>query len=103
MSDRIPPEFEQGNPERRSAGADSSADFGPASASGAGTGGAGYGGYGYGYGGTTGGESDFSFVHYLQIIYRRRYVLQIIYRRRYVATTAFLVVALSAALYTFWA
>ncbi len=93
MSDRIPPEFEQGNPERRSAGADSSADFGPASASGAGTGGAGYGGYGYGYGGTTGGESDFSFVHYLQIIYRRRYV----------ATTAFLVVALSAALYTFWA
>ena len=94
MSERIPPEFEQRNPERRLAGADSSADVGPASPSGAGTSGAGYGGYGYGYGGTTGGnESDLSFVHYLQILYRRRYI----------ATTAFLVVVLSVALYTFTA
>ena len=82
MSNRIPQEFEH-----------SSADVGPASPSGAGTSGAGYGGYGYGYGGTTGGESDLSFVHYLQIIYRRRYI----------ATTAFLVVVLSVALFTFTA
>jgi polysaccharide biosynthesis transport protein len=54
------------------------------------------GGYGYGssgYGGTTPGESELSIINYLQVLYRRRYV----------ATTAFLVVFLGAALYTFTA
>ncbi|MGH9254634.1 MAG: GumC family protein [Vicinamibacterales bacterium] len=53
---------------------------------------AGY-GQGYGYGGTLAGESELSIVHYLQVLYRRRYL----------ATAAFLVVFLSAALYTFTA
>ena len=95
MSDRIPPEFEQKNPGRRLTGADSSADSGSPPDTGGGTSGASYGssGYGYGYGSTIGGESEFSLVHYLQILYRRRYI----------ATTAFLVVVLSVALYTFTA
>ena len=85
MSDQIPPESEQKN----------ASDLGSPLADGAGTGGAGYGGagYGYGYGGPIAGDSEFGFVHYLQIVYRRRYIV----------TTVFLAVVLSAALYTFTA
>src|SRR5262245_18576320 len=46
-------------------------------------------GSGYGGDGTV-GESELSLVHYLQILYRRRYI----------ATTAFLLVFLGVALYT---
>ena len=46
-------------------------------------------GYGQGYGGDT-GESEHNVLHYLQVLYRRRYI----------ATAAFLVVFLSASLYT---
>jgi capsular exopolysaccharide synthesis family protein len=55
---------------------------------------AGYGsgyGYGYGYGTSTVGDSEISLVHYLQILYRRRYVV----------LSVFLAVLLSVALYTF--
>ena len=83
MSDQIPPESEQKN----------ASDLGSPLADGAGTGGAGYGGAGYGYGGPIAGDSEFGFVHYLQIVYRRRYIV----------TTVFLAVVLSAALYTFTA
>jgi succinoglycan biosynthesis transport protein ExoP len=55
-----------------------------------GTGGAGY-GYGYGPGYGSGNDSELSIVHYLQILYRRRYI----------ATTAFLAVVLAVALITF--
>lgn len=82
MSAQIPSQFEHKNPEGSLAGADSSAD--------AGTTGAGY-GSSYGYGSTAGGgESELSLVHYLQVLYRRRYL----------AVTAFLVVVLSVTLYT---
>ena len=85
MSDQIPPDFEQKN----------APDLGSPQADGIGMGGAGYGGagYGYGYGGPIASDSEFSFVHYLQIVYRRRYIV----------ATVFLAVFLSAALYTFTA
>lgn len=91
-------QFEQKNPERGTPGgtaADSAqmapaADSGPVSLGGARTGAP---GYGYGYGGTFGIESELSIVHYLQILYRRRYI----------AGSAFLVVVLGIALYTFTA
>src|SRR5918994_7416521 len=47
-------------------------------------------GYGQGYGGDTAGESEHNVLHYLQVLYRRRYI----------ATAAFLVVFLGASLYT---
>ena len=53
---------------------------------------AGY-GYGSGYGNTSGGESELSIIHYVQMLYRRRYV----------AAAAFLMVFLGASLYTFTA
>lgn len=94
MSSQIPSEFEQ-----RSAtgvvGAGSSADGAPSpSGSTPGYGGyGGYGAYGYGYGASAGGDSELSLVHYLQIIYRRRYV----------AASAFAAVVLAVALYSFTA
>jgi succinoglycan biosynthesis transport protein ExoP len=51
--------------------------------------GAGY-GYGPGYGAATSGDSDLSLVHYLQILYRRRYV----------ALSTFFIVFLGVTLYT---
>ena len=55
---------------------------------------AGYGGYGgYGYGNTLASHSELSVVHYLQILYRRRYI----------ALTGFLAVVLLVALQTFTA
>jgi succinoglycan biosynthesis transport protein ExoP len=79
-------QFEQSGSER---GLGSAVE--PASVSlGAGTGGAGY-GYGSGPGYGSNPDSELSIVHYLQILYRRRYI----------ATTAFLVVVLSVALVTF--
>src|SRR5262245_37018882 len=57
-------------------------------------GGAGYGSYGYGSAATTPtSESDLSIVHYLQILYRRRYA----------AAAAFLAIVAAVALYTFTA
>ncbi len=86
----IPSQFEQKNPEI--SGLDSAA-AGTAPANGALAGAAGY-GYGYGYGSSAlSGDSELSIVHYLQILYRRRYV----------ATTAFLAILITAALYTFTA
>ncbi|MBI2829339.1 MAG: polysaccharide biosynthesis tyrosine autokinase [Acidobacteria bacterium] len=92
MSAQIPPEFEQKNPERRLTGADSSADVTSPPASGVGTSGAGY-GYGYGYGSSVANPSELTLVHYLQVLYRRRYI----------AVSAFLAVFLSVALHTFTA
>lgn len=88
----IPPEFEQKDSDRRGQ-ADSTADpVGASPSNGAGSTGPGYGyGYGYGYGNAAAGESELSLVHYLQILYRRRYIV----------ATAFLTVVLSIALYTF--
>jgi capsular exopolysaccharide synthesis family protein len=54
---------------------------------------AGYGYGGSGYGNAPAGESELSVIHYLQVLYRRRYV----------ALSAFLVVFLGASLYTFTA
>ena len=93
MSAQIPSQFEQKNPDGRLA-ADSTADVSAATGRPAvETGGAGYGSYGYGYGSTVAGDSELSLVHYLQIIYRRRYI----------ALTVFLVVVLGGALSTFTA
>jgi succinoglycan biosynthesis transport protein ExoP len=50
-------------------------------------------GYGYGYGATLAGDADRGVVHYLQVLYRRRYI----------AAATFLVVFMSVALYTFTA
>jgi capsular exopolysaccharide synthesis family protein len=52
--------------------------------------GAGY-GYSPGYGNSVGNDSEFSIAHYLQVLYRRRYI----------ATTVFLGIVLSVALATF--
>ena len=72
------------------AGLDAATDAGTAPPNGAGTGGVGY-GYGYGYGSSPNTDSDLSLVHYLQVLYRRRYI----------AATAFLAVVLAVALNTF--
>ena len=94
MSAHTPSQFEQGNPDGRSAAPGSTADGSPTTGGPAvETGGAGYGSYGYGYGSPVAGDSELSLVHYLQIIYRRRYI----------ALTVFLVVVLSGALSTFTA
>lgn len=83
----IPSQFERKNPEI--SGLDSTTDAGMAPANGALTGAA-----GYGYGSSSlGGDSELSIVHYLQILYRRRYV----------AVTACLAIVITAALYTFTA
>ena len=50
----------------------------------------GYGGYGPGYGAGLSTDSDLSLVHYLQILYRRRYI----------AASAFLIVFFGVTLYT---
>lgn len=84
-----PSQFEQKNPENNAQGG-AAADSGPVSLGGPRTGAP---GYGYGYGAALGGESELGIVHYLQILYRRRYI----------AATAFLVVVLGIALYTFTA
>ena len=97
MSDQPPSEFEAMDAQRRPRGDVAPDDVGSPLADEVGTRGAGYGGYGgygnYGYGGSLGTDSEFSLVHYLQIIYRRRYI----------ATTVFLAVVLSVSLYTFTA
>ena len=94
MSSQIPSEFEQ-KASTRVVGADSSPDAGAPAGSGTAPGYGGYGGYGsYGYGyGASAGDSELSLIHYLQIIYRRRYV----------AASAFTVIVLAVALYTFTA
>jgi capsular exopolysaccharide synthesis family protein len=86
----LPPQFEQFEQKVNEPTPASSPD--PASASlGGGSAGAGYGyGYGAGYGNGDNG-SETTFVHYLQILYRRRYI----------ATTTFLAVVLAVALITF--
>jgi succinoglycan biosynthesis transport protein ExoP len=48
---------------------------------------------GYGYGATLAGDADLGVMHYLQVLYRRRYI----------AAATFLVVFMSVALYTFTA
>jgi len=84
---------ERKSPESSVLGLDAAPDAGLAPQPSAATGGSGY-GYGYGYSGSMpSGDSELSFIHYLQVLYRRRYV----------AATAFLVVVLSVALYTFTA
>jgi len=96
MSDQTRSEFEAKDAERRPRGDAAPADVGTPLADEGGTRGAGYGGYGsygYGYGGSLGTDSEFSLVHYLQIIYRRRYI----------ATSVFLAVVLGVSLYTFTA
>lgn len=85
-----PSDFEQKHPQ----GGEAPVEAGAAPQSGAAPGAPGYGyGYGYGYGGIAAGESEFSVVQYLQILYRRRYL----------ALAAFLFVFLGVALYTFTA
>jgi capsular exopolysaccharide synthesis family protein len=80
MSPLFPPESEQKAPDF-DAWPDASSSAGQGASSGYTTG-------GYGYGNA---ESEVSLVHYLQILYRRRYV----------ALTAFVLVVLGAAVYTF--
>ena len=70
----------------------SPAEGGDLSAAGTSPGYGGY-GYGYGYGNALASHSELSLVHYLQVIYRRRYI----------AGTAFLAVVLLVALQTFTA
>jgi capsular exopolysaccharide synthesis family protein len=65
------------------------ADFAAADPSSDASTGTGY-GYGPGYGAAVSGDSDLSLVHYLQILYRRRYI----------AVSAFLIVFLGVTLYT---
>lgn len=93
MSGPIPSQFDQKTSDGRSSGGDSSAELLGASGN---TSGAGYGYGGYGYGGYTGGgiaDSELSLVHYLQVLYRRRYL----------GLSAFLVVVLVAAVQSFTA
>ena len=85
MSAQFPPDFDQ----QDSMAGIAANSSGPGSLSGSGASSAGYGYGGYG-GGTLTGESELSIVHYLQVLYRRRYI----------ATAAFLAVFLGAALYT---
>ena len=89
MSAQFPAPFDHKDPFAGMAGGnpmDTGAVAGSAPAS------AGY-GYGSGYGNTPGGESELSIIHYVQVLYRRRYV----------ALAAFLMVFLGASLYTFTA
>jgi polysaccharide biosynthesis transport protein len=88
-----PSQFEHTNPQGGETGVDAASDTG-APLNGGATGAPGYGyGYGYGYANTVAGESELSFVHYLQVLYRRRHL----------AATAFLAVVVGVALYTFTA
>jgi capsular exopolysaccharide synthesis family protein len=88
----IPSEFDRKHPSGNESDGDALLNAGAAPSNGAGTEAPGY-GYGYGYGGVAAGESELSIVHYLQILYRRRYI----------AATAFLTIVLGVALYTFTA
>ena len=90
MSTQIPPEFNQTSASR-GFGSDSTTDLGAVPSSGVGA--PGY-GYGAGYGGSSiAGDSELTFVHYLQILYRRRYA----------AVSVFLGAVISVALFTFTA
>lgn len=86
----MPSQFEQKTP----VGLEGTTDSGMPS-NGAASGAPGYGyGQGYGYGASSlGGDSELSVVHYLQILYRRRYI----------AVTTFLAVVIIVALYSFTA
>lgn len=88
----IPSDFDRKHPQSAEPGGDAMMTAGASPSSGAATEAPGY-GYGYGYGGVIGGESELSVVHYLQILYRRRYI----------AATAFFTVVIAIALYTFTA
>lgn len=92
MSLQVPSPHAHEPPASQTASADSATDSGTQALSAAAPGYGGYGSYGgYGYGNAAAGGSEINLVHYLQILYRRRYL----------AVTAFLVVVLSTALYTF--
>src|SRR5687768_2032853 len=97
MNGRTPSEFEQRT--AHAPGGDSMTDANPLQAAGTGVPGGtpgypGYGGYGYGSGANAVlGDSEMSIVHYLQMLYRRRYI----------AATAFLVVVMGTAVYSFTA
>ena len=93
MSGQIPPEFEQKTSQGRAGSPDSIGEAGATPVGATST--PGYGGYGgYGYGNASiGGDSDLSLVHYLQVLYRRRYI----------AASAFLSVVVLVALHTFTA
>lgn len=86
----MPPQVDPRTPER----VDGASPFDSGALSPAGGTSPGYGGYGgYGYGNTLASHSELSLVHYLQILYRRRYI----------AATAFVAVVLVVALQTFTA
>lgn len=90
MNDRIPPEFEQIRPDGRMSDRGRSVDNSLAAPTGAeGTGP----GYGYGVDNAATSDPDMGLIHYVQIVYKRRYV----------ALSAFLLVVLGGALSTFTA
>ncbi|MSO83691.1 MAG: hypothetical protein EXQ53_10415, partial [Acidobacteria bacterium] len=92
MSAQISSQFEQKNPDSRLPGFDATSS-GAEPLTGAVASAPGYGGYGAGYGNAIAGDSEMSLVHYLQVLYRRRYI----------ASTAFLIVVLMVSLETFTA
>lgn len=92
MSAQISSQFEQKNPDSRLPGFDTTSS-GAEPLTGAVASAPGYGGYGAGYGNAIAGDSEMSLVHYLQVLYRRRYI----------ASTAFLIVVLMVSLETFTA
>ena len=87
MSAEIPSEFEQKQADGRELSVEGASNDASPSTSGAGY------GYGYGYSNSNYGDSELSLAHYLQVLYRRRYV----------AATAFMLVLLAGALSTFTA
>ena len=89
MNDRIPPEFEQTRSDGRMSDRGRSVDAGLGPASGAEGTGPGD-GYGYAPGGAPADESELGLIHYLQILYKRRYV----------AVSALLLVVVAGALST---
>ncbi|MBI4887692.1 MAG: polysaccharide biosynthesis tyrosine autokinase [Acidobacteria bacterium] len=93
MNGQIPPEFAQKTAPNR-AGTTDAPELSVVSGNGStGAAGYGYGGYGGYGGGSVAGDSELTFVHYLQILYRRRYL----------AATAFLAVFLAVSLSAFTA
>ncbi|OFW40113.1 MAG: hypothetical protein A3F70_03760 [Acidobacteria bacterium RIFCSPLOWO2_12_FULL_67_14] len=96
MSTQIPPEFSQKAPASQGSGSESPVfNAVPSNGSGgSGYGSGSYGGYsGYGYGTSVTSDSELTLVHYLQILYRRRYA----------AITVFLATVVTVALFTFTA